>query len=349
MTRGLAGIACAMALLVAVPALPQSASAAKPDPDSPDRIPLEIYNGPRPKNLDEPDFPMGQFGDEGWVRFAMMVDRQGKPFDITIIDSTGNRKFEEVAMRSLERSRFEPGTLDGQPVEAGFELKYQFQMDNHPAGARMEFIRAFKKLIAAIKANDRAAADAVMGALKVTNLYEDTYYGMALYSYATAWGDDSERLRGLRRAIAFEDSPKYLAKDEYRSALLECMRLELKTHQYAEALSTGKKLQKTGLDAATADSIKVAVGKLEKIRTDESSYDVAGEISDRNWFLHLFKAHFRAIVSDGYISEARLRCDRSYRFFAFDASLQYQVDSRNHECSIELLGAPGTHFRFVQF
>ena len=75
MTRGLAGIACAMALLVAVPALPQSASAAKPDPDSPDRIPLEIYNGPRPKNLDEPDFPMGQFGDEGWVRFAMMVRR----------------------------------------------------------------------------------------------------------------------------------------------------------------------------------------------------------------------------------------------------------------------------------
>ncbi len=67
------------------------------------------------------------------------------------------------------------------------------------------------------------------------------------------------------------------------------------------------------------------------------------------WHVHLFKRHFQAEVAEGYISQVKLRCQKHYVFFAFDPKLQYQVDSKDGDCSMELLGAPGTRFKLMQF
>jgi hypothetical protein len=184
--------------------------------------------------------------------------------------------------------------------------------------------------------------------LKVTNLYEDAYFGIALYNYSGKWGDESQQLEGLRRAIAEEDHPRYLPPDVFRFALLHCMQLELNSREYAEAITTWKRLEKSGIDKDTAARAKPALDKLERIRTDDSAYAVSGLISDRNWYLHLFKRHFQAVVSEGYISEVRLRCDKRHVFFTFDSTLQYEVASKDGNCSIELVGAPGTRFKLIQ-
>jgi hypothetical protein len=108
-------------------------------------------------------------------------------------------------------------------------------------------------------------------------------------------------------------------------------------------------LERVGIDKAPAAQIRETIATVERIRTDDSAYAISGQISDSNWYLHLFKRHFRAVVSEGYISEVRLRCDTRHWFFPFDASLQYEITSKDGECSIELLGAPGTQFKLIQF
>jgi hypothetical protein len=234
------------------------------------------------------------------------------------------------------------------PVESGYEMKYRF-VGHGQSGANTGFIKAYKSLPAAIKAGDRTAADGAMGNLKVTNLYEDAYFGLALYEYACKWGDESQQLEGLRRAIAEEDRAHYLPPELFRFALLHRMQLELNAREYAEAITTWKRLEKSGVDKDTAAKAKLALDKLERIRTDDSSYAVSGSISESNWYLHLFKRHFQAVVSEGYISEVRLRCDNRHVFFPFDSTLQYNVASKDGNCSIELLGAAGTRFKLIQF
>jgi TonB family protein len=308
-----------------------------------------VFTAPHPKKIEAPGFPLGEQDREGWVELAFMVNQSGKPFEVTVIRSTGNQTFEKIATKAIERSTFEPGTLNGKPVESGYELKYLFMNGALQPGVNRDFFSAYRSLTEAINAGNRMAADAAMPRLKITNLYEDAYFGLANYNYASKWGDESQQLEGLRRAIAHEDRARYLPNNVFRSALLACIQLELKTHEYAEATITWKRLEKLGIDKNTATQLKAAVEKLETLRSDDSAYEVSGLISERNWYLHLFKRHFRAVVSEGYISEVRLRCDKRYVFFPFDSTLQYQVTSKDGSCSIELAGAPGTRFKLIQF
>ena len=127
------------------------------------------------------------------------------------------------------------------------------------------------------------------------------------------------------------------------------IRLHLQLRLYAEALDTYKKFQKEGIDAKTDARLKPVSEKLAKIRADDSSYVISGEMPQGEWFLHLFKRHFRAEVTDGFISQVKLRCQKHYVSFTFDAKLSYDVASKDGDCYMEMIGAPGTRFSLVQF
>ena len=344
-------LACAMSVLGSARALAQAPLESKPEATRPESAPIELFTSPHPKKIDMQSFPLDQLGNEGWVELAFMVDTSGKPFEVTVVRSTGNPTFEKIATKSMERSTFEPGKLNGTPVESGYEMKYLFADDRRQAspGANPPFVKTYKALIAAVNRDNRAAADDAMQKLKITNLYEDAYFGFATYHYAAKYGDEGQQLEGLRRAIAREDNARFLPRDLFRFALFTCMQLEVKDRQYAEAIATWKRLEKTGVDKKLAPRLRQQIAKLEEIRSDHSAYTVLGSISDRNWYLHLFKRHFQAQVSEGYISEVRLRCDTRYLFFPFDAGLQYEISSKDGQCSIELLGVPGTQFELIQF
>jgi TonB family protein len=343
-------LACAISALLSAWSVAQTPLESKSEAAPSEPTPIELYTAPHPKKIDG-SFPSSEEDYEGWVELAFMVDTTGKPFDVTVIRSTGNRAFEKTAVRSMEHSTFEPGRLNGVPIESGFEMKYVFTFwwNKLHQGARPEFFKAYKTLVTAIDKGNRAAADLAMQNLKVTNLYEDAYFGIASYRYASKYGDERQQLEALRRAIAGEDDARYLPNDLFKFALLACLQLEVKSNQYGEAIATWKRLERAGIDKDSAARIRETIAKLEKIRSDSSTYAVSGQISDSNWYLHLFKRHFRAVVSEGYISEMRLRCDTRHWFFPFDASLEYEINRNDGECSIELLGAPGTQFQFVQF
>lgn len=325
-------------------------------------IPVEVFQEPRPKHLGVPECRADsratntlacqvlRSGVGGWAVVNFMVDAQGKPFEVTVSRSTGNKALDEMAKQAIVDSTFIPGSLDGTPVESGLEVKYKVWEGPWPShGARPVFIDAYRELSRAIKAEDRAAADAAMKRLTIQNLYEDAYFGMASYLYATKWGDERQQLEGLQRALAEEGGTPFLPKDLFKASLQVSLQLQLNMRLYAEALKTFDRLKKAGVDEGTLARLTPAIEQVKKIRTDESSYEVQGAMPEGNWYLHLFKRHFQAEVSEGYISQVKLRCQKHYVFFAFDPKLQYQVDARNGDCTMELIGAPGTRFKLTQF
>jgi len=346
-------LSCALLVLLSDRTSAQAPPESTPEPQAApaQRVPVELFTAPQAKKIDMESFPHSELDREGWVELAFMVDKGGKPFEVTVIRSTGNPTFEKVAVRSIEHSTFEPAMLNGAPIESGTEMKYLFKnarFEQSP-GAQPGFVKYYKALGKAVTSGDRTAADEAMQKLQVTNLYEDAYFGVASYLYATKFGNEEQQLEGLRRAIAREDTAHYLPRDLFRFALFNCMQLEVKHLQYAEAETTWKRMQKVNLDKDTYERLQRQVAKLETIRNDDTTYSVPGQISDKNWYLHLFKRRFMAEVHSGYISEVRLRCDKRYWFFHFDPALHYEINRNDGQCSIELVGAPGTQFKLMQF
>jgi TonB family protein len=360
-----AGLAYPAALMLSAIGLAQTPHNQEAETRTQEQIPIELFRGPYPKNIVGPDCAIrGRTADhsgacqallgrnEGWAELGFMVDPRGKPFEIAVTRSTGNKGLDEAATKALEQSTFEPASLNGKPIESGFELKYLFRDSamGSSSGASGAFVRGYEALLSAVNSADRAAADAALGQLKIGNLYEDAYFGLATYSYATKWGDESQQLEGLRRAIAEEEVAHYLPKDLFQSALIARMKLELNAHQYAEVMTTWKRLKKSGVDKATESQVLHVIDQLQKLRSDDSAYEVTGRIMpEGRWFLHLFKRHFQAVVSEGSLSQVKLRCDKRFVYFTFDPKLQYEVESSYGNCGVELEGAPGTQFKLVQF
>lgn len=348
-------ISCATLTSCQSPAPPRPSVSvhAKSSASGGQQTPLEVFQGPRPAHLVLPAYPYEEIRTrgEGWVRLGFMVDTHGKPFEITVVDSAGNKDFEKAAVGALRRSTFDPGTVNGQATESGSEFGFKFLEGRRAVGAQPEFLSAYKSFVKAIEAKDKSAAQAALAQLKVTNLYEDAYLGLSHYYYARLWGTDAEQLEGLRRATENEGGEiHYLPTSAYRSALKDCFDLEIKTREYAEALNTWNRLQRLKVDPALEARIAPIVERLETLRSDAREYGVSGVVPEGgSWFLGLFKRHFRIEVGNGYLSQVKLRCDKGYVYFAFDPKLRYEASGKYGGCEMELLGAPGTRFTLFQF
>jgi TonB family protein len=321
-------------------------------------VPIELYTEPVPKHIAAPNclgFNQSgvcdelNHGLEGWVYLNFMVDPHGKPYEVTVASSSGNKDFEQSATKAIEASTFAPGTVDGKAVESDFAFKFTFAGAAPSQGASAAFVSGYKSLMKAISAKDKGQADAAVKELHVENLYENAYLGMATYLYEKQWGNDERQLAGLQKAIAEENNARYLPKDLFQSAVRACLQLQLRLKLYTEAMQTIAKLRKLGLDDKTAAELTTLTEQLRVLRDDGSRYEVQGDMPAGGWSINLFKRHFRAAVSEGYISQVKLRCQKRYVSFAFNPELEYQVASRDGSCYMELIGAPGTKFSLAQF
>jgi hypothetical protein len=106
--------------------------------------------------------------------------------------------------------------------------------------------------------------------MQTTNQYEEASYGLASYQYAVLWGDTTQQLVALRRAVypdnaaqdfayserSFgQDFDHYLPADVWKTALIALLNLDIKTHQFPEAIKIWERLQKAGIKPEIAAKI----------------------------------------------------------------------------------------------
>jgi TonB family protein len=312
---------------------------------------VDIYEGPKGIDVPPPTYPIGerQSRAEGWVIVNFMIDQQGKPYELSVADSTGNRVLNSAALEQVAKWRFEPATLNGKPVDAGDHVKMEFLLTNIKRGTSFHFGNLYKQAVKAIEAGDRETADGKLALLKPYNLSEDAWLGVAQYMYCSKWCMGSQQLAALRRAVADEKTPRYLPQPVFVSMLEAEVALELGLQDYAQALRTWETLKTNGLAEATRAKWQGAIDPIETLRTNDAAYAVMGEFGDQSsWFYELLKRKFHIEVVSGSISEIKLRCDQQYVFFRFDPTLQYTIPGNDKTCSLEMVGQPGTKFRPTQ-
>jgi len=312
---------------------------------------VDVYQGPKGIDVSLATYPIGerQSGAEGWVIVNFMIDTAGKPYELSVADSTGNAVLEQSALEQVAKWQFEPATLNGKPVDAGDYVKVEFVLTNLKRGTSFRFGNLYKQAMKAIEAGDRKTADGKLALLKPYNLSEDAWLGVAQYHYCRKWCTGSQQLTALRRAVADETTPSRLPPAVFVSMLEAEVALELGLQDYAQALRTWETLRANGLADATRSKWQGAIDEIETLRTNDRAYAVTGDFGDRSsWFYQLLKRKFQIEVASGAISEIKLRCDQQYVFFHFEPALQYAIPGNNQRCSMEMVGQPGTTFRLTQ-
>jgi len=350
---GLPGIRITSCLLL-LPCLAASAQ----EPDAPGLahptstpVEVEVFKGPQMRGkavgLRYPDSESSR-GHEGWVRLDMMIDSQGKPYEVVVAESTGNEAFEYVAVRAAQNWKFDPATRDGTAIHGSFSLKVGFYMRDPAKGAAPKFVGAYRDLMKAIEAGDQARADGQLAKLEARNLYEDAYKNLASYHYHRKWGTQEQQLAALRGAIAGESVPRYLPSDTFAGVLASLLGLEVRMQDYGSALKTWERLQ----PIAPRESLPAwqkTIDQIQALRSGDGTVRLAGAINrGTSWNGQLFKNRFEIALSSGQVSEIKLRCEKQYLFFPYEPGVRYTVETRGGSCSIELVGDPGTKFELVQ-
>jgi TonB family protein len=313
-------------------------------------VAVETYKGPKGIDLQPAPYPESERknGAEGWVLVNLMIDPEGKPYEMAVADSTGNPVFDKAALAQVAKWRFEPATMNGKPIDASSNVKLTFLLTGE-TGMRPAFAKLYKDVLKAVEAGDRESADSKLARLEALNLYEDAFRGIARYMYCRKWGTQWQQLDALRRAIAGERSPRYLPKDVFVSTLQAALSLEIRLQDYARALQTWETLSATGLDDTTRAKWQKSIDEIQALRTNDQAYAVGGDFGDQSsWFYQLLKRKFQIEVASGSIAEIKLRCDRQYVFFRFDPQLQYTISGSEQGCWMEMVGQPGTKFRLIQ-
>jgi hypothetical protein len=278
----------------------------------------------------------------GTVTLSMMVGADGKPFEIGVVRST-NRRLEQFGIHVMERADFEPATLGGKPITSVFEIEYRMYSNDDVQPAFRNAVRALRDACAA---GDRAAADKALKNLQVTAPPEEAYYGVAQYVYASRWGDATQQEAALWRALS---ARKYLPPADLKTVLLANFKVQTQKHDYFQTLKMWDELQKAGLEPDLLAKLKPIADQIEQLRAQPAAYDMSGTIPETgDWSVHLFKRGFRAAVSEGHISDVKLKCSRGFVTFKFDPELQYTVEDKYGDCTLDLVGTPGTQLQLTQ-
>ncbi len=306
---------------------------------------VQIVSGPKGN-----PYPPGESADghEGWVVLNMMIDPHGKPYEVMVQDSSGNPSFEKAALKAVNQVTFAPAHRGDTPIDSSFTFKFKFAMREPQKGASPEFIAKYKRFTHAVVAGDKVAADAILPTLVGENLYELAFQHYSRAYYFQKWGTPAEQLRELVLAVAGEKRPDYLPKDAFVTALTAIISLQLKAQDYGSALDTWSVLEPLVPPERRA-KFTSAVDQIKALQSGSQPLRYAAEIGERGSAeTMLFRNRFGIDVVTGSVEEIKLRCAKQYLFFKYQPGVDYSIGKAKDQCSIEIVGQPGTKFFLTQ-
>ena len=315
---------------------------------------VETFSPPAQKNVSPPKYPRSRQirNQEGWVRLNFMVDPDGKPYDITVAESSKDPVFESYAIESVEAWEYQPAVLNGESIDAGAGVFITFELQGGKPGASRIFVKRYKRLLKLISQDDKEQATEELLQLEQMdrNLYEEAYFNLARFDYCQSWdGDTTVLYDAITRAAAMDKDRGFLPEELLTSVLFNRFSLELKLNRLANALKTASILQGRDLTTAQQARIQSVSEQINAIRKTGQPFSTKDVIRQDNRAVHtLMHNRFALTEVDGDIAELRLHCDRGYVGFIFDPDRVYSVGDDWDNCALILIGTPDTHYTLVQ-
>jgi len=97
----------------------------------PQRAPVRVQPRLDPARSREPEYPptSRRLGEQGSLIVQVLVDPDGRPSDVKLIESSGFPRLDEAALTGIRTSyRFLPGTVDGKPTPEWFTFRFVWKI-----------------------------------------------------------------------------------------------------------------------------------------------------------------------------------------------------------------------------
>ena len=141
----------------------------------------------------------------------------------------------------------------------------------------------------------------------------------------------------------------YIPDKSIPGLLLNQLGLEVKQNYLRDALDTSVLLDQYTLSPRDLNYLEEIVSQIDQIKKGDGIVIVKGSIGSDNSFYHLLlKSRFRFSEVSGDIAELRLRCEKGYVGFVYQEEIAFEVDDEAGECSLQVIGDPGTTFKLLE-
>ena len=316
---------------------------------------LPTLNAPTKSNLAMPNYPSRSLisGEEGWVQLHAMISPEGKAYDIVVEDAAGHHSFVLAAIRALKRSEFNPGTIDGEPVDSAYSQKITFSIESGNRNRYFPSFRGvFRDVITSVQNKNMESATKQLHRLGEARktLYEDALYWTAKFYFEREWGTPSAQLEALSKAIAYESSSSYLEPSLFQQLLWSRLKLQLELRHYMVALNTIELIQ--ALDQTSDDELVELASKrdaIEKLSDSQQAFRVSGRLdSNGEWSHTMLRNRFAVVEVDGVLNEYSLYCQKNLLRFPHKHDYEYAIDGAHGDCWLRAIGKPDTTFTYVQ-
>ena len=316
----------------------------------------------RPVGKFPPRYPAMELrsGRQAWVHVTYCIDEHGVTQNVGILESVGNARFDEAAIETVSRWRFEPATIDGQPSwQSRNEVYITFAIEGAEKAGSPGFARRFRRLSELIGEGALEEADA---------LFWETYdqYPMSLYELSKLWAqrvrleilrDDMVAVdEALRRATASDGL--WIDAESYESLMRLRVRVALQLGHYWEAHHAFRKLAKASdEDAEAVVGLGPLMEKLNGLIASDSILSVNGSIRDKaacgfcdtGWKFTPVRSDFGIRDVDGKLEFVVMRCDHKRFESPVSDQVEWHIPETWGTCHVEFRGAPGTTFRVLMF
>ena len=316
---------------------------------------LPTLNAPTKSNQAMPRYPTRPLsdGEEGWVQLHAMISPEGKAYDIVVEDAAGHHSFVNAAIRALKRSEFNPGTIDGEPVDSAYSQKITFSIESGNRNRYFPSFRGvFRDVITSVQNKNMESATKQLHRLAEARktLFEDALYWTAKFYFEREWGTPSAQLEALSKAIAYESSSSYLEPSLFQQLLWSRLKLQLELSHYMLALRTINLIE--ALDQTSDHELTELASKrdaIEALRDSEQAFLVTGRLdSNGEWSHTMLRNKFAVVDVDGVLNEYSLYCQKDVVRFPHRVDYEYSIDGVHGECWLHAIGKPGTTFTYVQ-
>lgn len=285
---------------------------------------------------------------------SFVIRENGAVADPVIEDSSGEPDFDKAALRAVKSWRYDPATLDGEPVpQRQTRLVLSFAMDLPRRGAGLRFREGYTRASERLAEGDAVGAEQEWQSLRDHdgwNLYE-TARLWALYGLiGEAAGDDGKALAGLERAT--RGGVAYLEKDFYQAALRKMFVLRLRANDHAGALMVYSRLERQSGALDGYPQLREAATALRELATGREVLSVQGALVDVAgrplWTRRLLRRQVSLEAIRGKLDQVDFRCEWGRAKHKPKEGVTWTLPAEWGDCDVYLTGKRGARFTLLE-
>ena len=306
-----------------------------------------------------PKYPKSEAvrGREGWTQLSFVIGTDGAPYDVSVINSSGNSRIDNASIRAVKKWRYEPATnAKGEAIE---QCQTRVQLDfllNREHTVSKKFRRRMLKTLDNLRQQkvDLLAEDIkILNQLNSGKMTENTWVSYVKANYFKLIGDEDKQYFYLTKTVPhrFKKNKKHiLPEDSLLVSLHQLFSLQAKRSKYHDALLTFDKLSQ--FDSELAIKIQTQLQpyatQIEQAIKSDKLIVVDGEIHQGRWFHNLSRGQFALNEINGQLHKLDIRCENKRRVYTVNETTTWRIPASWGSCQVLIEGDDSANFKLVE-